>query len=60
MSAWQEYDGGLHVEQHLEVDETLTLSKAHEIVTQLEAEMRREVPPIATILTHIESEPADD
>ena len=54
----QEYDGGLHVEQHLEVDETLTLSKAHEIVTQLEAEMRRDVPEIATILTHIESEPA--
>ena len=54
----QEYDGGLHVEQHLEVDETLTLSKAHEIVTQLESEMRREVPAIVTILTHIESEPA--
>lgn len=54
----QEYDGALHVEQHLEVDETLTLSKAHEIVTQLEFEMRRDVPAIATILTHIESEPA--
>jgi cation diffusion facilitator family transporter len=54
----QEYDGALHVEQHLEVDETLTLSKAHEIVTQLESEMRRDVPAIATILTHIESEPA--
>ena len=54
----QEYDGALHVEQHLEVDETLTLSEAHEIVTQLEAEMRQDVPAIATILTHIESEPA--
>jgi cation diffusion facilitator family transporter len=54
----QQYDGQLHVEQHLEVDETLTLSRAHEIVTQLEAEMRREVPAIASILTHIESEPA--
>jgi cation diffusion facilitator family transporter len=54
----QQYDGALHVEQHLEVDETLTLSKAHALVTQLESEMRREVPGIASILTHIESEPA--
>ncbi len=54
----QEYDGALHVEQHLEVDETLTLREAHEIVTALESEMRQDVPAIATILTHIESEPA--
>lgn len=54
----QEYDGALHVEQHLEVDETLTLSKAHAMVTELEHEMRRDVPAIASILTHIESEPA--
>ncbi len=54
----QQYDGALHVEQHLEVNETLTLAKAHSLVTQLEAEMRKEVPAIATILTHIESEPA--
>jgi len=53
----QQYDGALHIEQHLEVDETLTLNKAHAIVTDLEAEMRREVPAIASILTHIESEP---
>jgi divalent metal cation (Fe/Co/Zn/Cd) transporter len=54
----QQYDGELHVEQHLEVDETLPLRTAHDRVTQLEAEMRREIPQIATILTHIESEPA--
>ena len=54
----QQYDHKLHVEQHLEVDETLTLRRAHDLVTQLEAEMRREIPGIATILTHIESEPA--
>jgi cation diffusion facilitator family transporter len=54
----QQYDGKLHVEQHLEVDETLPLRTAHDRVTQLEAEMRREIPQIATILTHIESEPA--
>ncbi|WP_263383476.1 cation-efflux pump [Granulicella arctica] len=54
----QQFDGALHVEQHLEVDETLPLRSAHAMVTQLEAEIRREVPRITTILTHIESEPA--
>ena len=51
-------DDGLHVEQHLEVDERMPLRQAHSLVTDLEAEMRREVPAIASILTHIESEPA--
>jgi len=54
----QEYDHKLHVEQHLEVDETMPLSAAHALATQLESDMRREIPAIATILTHIESEPA--
>jgi cation diffusion facilitator family transporter len=54
----QEYDHKLHVEQHLEVDEKMSLRDAHALATQLESEMRREVPGIATILTHIESEPA--
>ncbi len=54
----QHVDSGLHVEQHLEVDETMPLRQAHELVTELEAEMRREVPAISSILTHIESEPA--
>ena len=48
----------LHVEQHLEVDETMPLRAAHTLVTQLESEMRRDIPEIASILTHIESEPA--
>jgi cation diffusion facilitator family transporter len=54
----QQYDGKLHVEQHLEVDETMPLRAAHTLVTQLESEMRREIPEISSILTHIESEPA--
>ena len=54
----QQYDNGLHLELHLELDEKLPLSEAHEIVTRLEAEIRREVPAIASVLTHIESEPA--
>ena len=54
----QQYDGALHVELHLEVPETMPLREAHEIATALETEMRSEVPGIATLLTHIESEPA--
>ena len=56
--ALQDYDGRLHLELHLELDETLPLRKAHDIVTRLESNIRAEVPRIASILTHIESEPA--
>jgi cation diffusion facilitator family transporter len=54
----QDLAGRLYVEQHLELDERLSLKQAHDQVTQLEAEMSAEVPEIASILTHIESEPA--
>lgn len=54
----QDLGGLLHVEQHLELDEKLSLKEAHELVTQLESEIRGDVPEISTILTHIESEPA--
>jgi cation diffusion facilitator family transporter len=54
----QDLDGQLHVEQHLEMDETLPLKEAHNRVSMLEAEIRDENPEIASILTHIESEPA--
>src|ERR1035437_10367720 len=54
----QNLDGQLHVEQHLELDEQLNMKQAHDEVTRLETEIRAEVPEIATILTHIESEPA--
>jgi cation diffusion facilitator family transporter len=54
----QQFDHALHLEQHLEVDETMPLRRAHDLVTQLESDIRRDVPEIATILTHIESEPA--
>jgi cation diffusion facilitator family transporter len=56
--SFQQYDNALHLELHLEVDEKLTLRAAHEIVTRLEANIRAEIPGIASILTHIESEPA--
>jgi cation diffusion facilitator family transporter len=54
----QDLNGQLHVEQHLELDERLSMKQAHDEVTRLESEMRAEVPEITTILTHIESEPA--
>ena len=54
----QKFVDGLHLEQHLEVDETMPLRQAHDLVTELEADIRREVPEIHSILTHIESEPA--
>jgi cation diffusion facilitator family transporter len=54
----QQLDGALHVELHLEVPETMPLREAHEVATALEDEMRREIPGISTLLTHIESEPA--
>jgi cation diffusion facilitator family transporter len=54
----QDLAGQLHVEQHIELDERMTLKQAHDEVTELEVEMRHDVPEIADILTHIESEPA--
>src|SRR6476620_9315648 len=54
----QDLRGRLHVEQHLELDENLSLKEAHDRVTLLESEIRDEVPEIQSILTHIESEPS--
>ncbi len=54
----QDLGGSLHVEQHVELDERLSLKVAHDRVTRLENEMKQEVPEISDILTHIESEPA--
>ena len=54
----QELGGQVHVEQHIELDERMSLKDAHDQVTELEADMRRDVPEITEILTHIESEPA--
>jgi cation diffusion facilitator family transporter len=54
----QDLAGRLHVEQHVELDERMTLKSAHDQVTDLEADMRHDVPEIDDILTHIESEPA--
>ncbi len=54
----QDLGGQLHVEQHVELDENLSLLEAHDHVTALEADIREAGPEISSILTHIESEPA--
>ena len=54
----KQHHRALHLELHLEVDETLPLRAAHDLVTRLESNIRAEIPNIASILTHIESEPA--
>ncbi len=54
----QDLAGRLHVEQHIELDERMTLKAAHDRVTELEKDMLHDLPEISDILTHIESEPA--
>jgi cation diffusion facilitator family transporter len=54
----QLHQGRLRVEQHLELDEDMTLMAAHEFVTTMEAQILRKAPEIDSVLTHIESEPA--
>lgn len=53
----QQRDGRLAVEQHLEVPETMPLREAHDLATRLEGSIRREIPGVGSVLTHIESEP---
>ncbi|HYM12252.1 MAG TPA: cation diffusion facilitator family transporter, partial [Bryobacterales bacterium] len=51
-------DAGVLLEFHLEVGETLTLEAAHQLVSDLEAEIQREAPQVTAITTHIENEGA--
>jgi cation diffusion facilitator family transporter len=53
----QSVDGKLRVEQHVELNEQLTLLDAHDFVTAMETEILRELPELNNVLTHIESEP---
>jgi divalent metal cation (Fe/Co/Zn/Cd) transporter len=54
----QSFDNGLRVEQHIEVGENMPLRQAHSFVRLIEDEIRRELPQVSEVLTHIESEPA--
>ncbi len=49
---------GVSLELHLEVGESLSLEAAHQIVSELEAEIQREAPQVTAINTHIENEGA--
>ena len=52
----QQVGVGLQLEQHLEVPAATLLREAHETASGLEAEMRREIPELRAVVTHIESE----
>ena len=54
----QALHGRLRVEQHVELDERMSLRDAHGFVSALEEEILRVAPEIDSVLTHIESEPA--
>ena len=47
-------EGSLVVEVHVGVEPVLTLGEAHSLVDRLEAELRRRVPEINVVHTHIE------
>jgi divalent metal cation (Fe/Co/Zn/Cd) transporter len=47
-------DGHLTVEVHVGVDPDLSLGEAHDLVDHLEVELRRRIPQIAEVHTHIE------
>ena len=52
----QQMDSGLAVELHLELPETMPLREAHSTTTEIEAAIRREVPEIRSVVTHMEAE----
>ena len=54
----QTFGSRLRVEQHIEVAENMPLRQAHSFVRSIEDEIRRELPQVSEVLTHIESEPA--
>ncbi len=45
----------LHVDLHLEVDQHLNLRQAHQIASLLEEDIKRDIPSIVELNTHIES-----
>jgi cation diffusion facilitator family transporter len=54
----QSHHGRLRIEQHVELNENMSLLEAHNFVSAMEAEILRDTPEIDSVLTHIESEPA--
>jgi cation diffusion facilitator family transporter len=54
----QQESGGLRVEQHIEMDESMPLLEAHRFICELEQQMYLSAPEVSNVLTHIESKPA--
>ncbi len=50
-------DGGLVVDCHVEVDDDLTLDEAHDIAQAFEARVKRTLPEVVGMRTHIEPMP---
>jgi len=48
-------DDGLHVDMHLETDPDASLETAHQIASELEAGIKKDIPQVAEVVTHIES-----
>lgn len=46
--------GRLHVSLHLEVDDSFTLGAAHDLANRFEAAVRRELPAVTEISSHLE------
>jgi cation diffusion facilitator family transporter len=49
-----EQDGRLSLELHVEVGADLSLEEAHRLVTRFETELRRQVPSLSGVVTHLE------
>ncbi len=47
--------GEVYVDFHLEVDDHLSLEQAHEMASRIELDLRKDMPEISQINTHIES-----
>jgi cation diffusion facilitator family transporter len=47
--------GHLYVDLHLEVDDHLLLHQAHELASHIEQDLRKDIPAIKQVNTHIES-----
>jgi divalent metal cation (Fe/Co/Zn/Cd) transporter len=43
-----------HLELHVEVDPSISVTESHEIAGRVRAQIRREVPEVVDLLVHIE------
>ena len=43
-----------HIDLHVEVDPSITVSASHEIATAVRAHLRRQIPAVADVMVHVE------